>query len=123
MGIDNERSLPQQMEFEIRPPWYFSTVSFLGYGLAGLGTVFLIRGYNRRKLERKHTLLKEKLQRQQEERLAQSEKEKLAWEIKIKQKELTSTTMSMARKNELLLELKNLLLMNKTKFSNQQRYR
>ena len=31
--------------------------------------------------------------------------------------------MSMARKNELILELKNLLLMNKDKFSNQQRYR
>ena len=31
--------------------------------------------------------------------------------------------MSMARKNELILELKNLLLMNKSKFDNQQRYR
>lgn len=123
MGIDNERSPPRQLNFEIRPPWYFSTVSFIGYGLVALGAIFAVRGYNRRKLERKHSLLKEKLQRQQEERLAQLEKEKLAKEIRAKQKELTSSTMSMARKNELILELKNLLLMNKDKFSNQQRYR
>lgn len=123
VGIDNERSLPRQLEFEIRPPWYFSTMSFIGYGLVGIGAIFVVRGYNRRKLDRKHTLLKENLHRQQEERLAQLEKEKLAKEVKIKQKELTSTTMSMARKNELILELKNLMLMNKTNFSNQQRYR
>src|SRR5690606_33898129 len=123
VGIDNERSLPKQLEFEIRPPWYLSTVSLIGYGLLGITSIFIVRGYNRRKLDKKHSLLKEKLHRQQEERLAQLEKEKLAKEIKIKQKELTSTTMSMARKNELILELKNLMLMNKTNFSNQQRYR
>ncbi|SHJ38944.1 hypothetical protein SAMN04487911_11951 [Arenibacter nanhaiticus] len=123
VGIDNVRSLPQQLEFEIKPPWYFSTVSFVIYGLMGIWAGFMVRNYNRRKLERKHGLLKEKLEREQEEQLAQLEKEKLAKEIKMKQKELTSTTMSMARKNELILELKNLLLMNKSKFDNQQRYR
>ncbi|MCM4167419.1 Two component regulator three Y domain-containing protein [Arenibacter sp. H213] len=123
IGINNERSLPQQMEFQIKPPWYLSTVSFVVYALMGILVIFMVRGYNRRKLDRKHTLLREKLERQQEEKLAQLEKDKLAKEIRMKQKELASTTMSMARKNELILELKNLLLMNKSKFSNQQRYR
>ena len=123
VGLDNRRSQPQELEFEIKPPWYLSTLSIVIYGLFGLGVIFVIRAYNRRKLEKKHNLLKEKLERQQEEQMAQLEKEKLAKEIKTKQKELTSTTMSMARKNELILELKNLLLMNKSKFDNQQRYR
>ncbi|GGW28541.1 helix-turn-helix and ligand-binding sensor domain-containing protein [Arenibacter certesii] len=123
VGINNERSLPQRLQFEIKPPWYFSTVSFVMYALMGLVVIFVIREYNRRKLERKHALLKKNLVRQQEEQLAQLEKEKLAKEVRMKQKELTSTTMSMARKNELILELKNLLLVNKAKFDNQQRYR
>lgn len=123
IGIDNERSQPRQLAFEISAPWYFSKASFIVYGFMGLLAIFMVRGYNRRKLERKHSVLKEKLERQQEEQLAILEKEKLAKEVRMKQKELTSTTMSMARKNELILELKNLLLMNRSKFDNQQRYR
>lgn len=123
ISIDNKRSGPKVIHFEIAPPWYLSRLSLALYALALLGVVFLIRWYNRRKLERKHNKLKEQLHREQEERLAQLEKEKLAKEIKLKQKELASTTMNVAKKNELILELKNLLLMNKEKFSNQQRYR
>ena len=123
VGINNARSKSRGIEFQIKPPWYLSTLSYVVYGLMGLAIIFLVRGYNSRKLKRKHSLLKEKLQREQEEQLVQIEKEKLAKEIRVKQKELTSTTMSMARKNELILELKNLLLMNKSKFDNQQRYR
>ncbi|MCK0192599.1 LuxR C-terminal-related transcriptional regulator [Arenibacter sp. F20364] len=123
VGINNARSQPRSVAFQIMPPWYLSSLSYVVYGLIGLTIIFLVRGYNSRKLKRKHTLLKEKLEREQEEQLALLEKKKLAKEIKVKQKELTSTTLSMARKNELILELKNLLLMNKSKFDNQQRYR
>ncbi|HMB65035.1 MAG TPA: LuxR C-terminal-related transcriptional regulator [Eudoraea sp.] len=123
ISIDNKRSVPKVIHFEIAPPWYLSWLSLAFYALALLGVVFLIRWYNRRKLERRHNKLKEQLHREQEERLAQLEKEKLAKEIKLKQKELASTTMNVAKKNELILELKNLLLINKEKFSNQQRYR
>ncbi|ASO04814.1 helix-turn-helix and ligand-binding sensor domain-containing protein [Arenibacter algicola] len=123
VGVNNARSEPRSIEFQIRPPWYLSNLSYVVYGLMGLAIIFLVRRYNSRKLKRKHTLLKEKLQREQEEQMAQLEKEKLANEIRVKQKELTSTTLNMARKNELILELKNLLLMNKSKFDNHQRYR
>ncbi len=123
IGIDGNRSHPKQVAFSIRPPWYFSTVSFVLYGFMGVLVILLVRWINKRKLDRKHRLLKENLERQKEEQLAQLEKEKLAREVRMKQKELASTTMSMARKNELILELKNLLVMNKSKFDNQQRYR
>ncbi|MEM7380305.1 MAG: Two component regulator three Y domain-containing protein [Bacteroidota bacterium] len=123
VGIDNERSAPKVVSFEIAPPWYLSNWSVLCYFLGILGVFFLVRHYNRQKLEKRHLKLKEKLQREQKEHLARLEKEKLAKEVKLKQKELASTTMNVAKKNELILELKNLLLMNKDKFSNQQRYR
>tara|TARA_B100000945_G_scaffold308632_1_gene298557 strand:- start:663 stop:1211 length:549 start_codon:yes stop_codon:yes gene_type:complete len=83
----------------------------------------MVRWYNRRKLKRKHEALKVKLQHEQDERVAQLEKEKLEKEIKGKQNELARTTMSVAKKNELILELKDLMVLNKDAFSNKQRYR
>ncbi|MEP3208896.1 MAG: Two component regulator three Y domain-containing protein [Maribacter sp.] len=123
VSIGNELSEVKKIEFKIMPPWYLSKWSMLLYLLLFMGVIILIRLYNKTKLERKHKRLKEKLQREQEERLANLEKEKLSQEIKSKQKELTSTTMNVAKKNELILELKALLLMNKDKFENKQRYR
>jgi DNA-binding CsgD family transcriptional regulator len=123
VSIDNEPSSPLRMTFAIAPPWYLSKWSLMGYLVFFVGMVFLVRWWNKRKLERKHTRLKKRLQKEQEERLAHLEKDKLEKVIKLKQKELASSTMNVAKKNELILELKNLLLMNKDKFQNQQRYR
>lgn len=123
VGTDKEESTPLKLTFSITPPWFLSRWSLALYILGFIGIVLLVRWYNRRKLERKQNKLKQRLQREQEELLAQLEKEKLGKEIKLKQKELASTTMDMAKKNELILELKNILVVNKTKFDNQQRYR
>lgn len=123
VSIGNELSKPKTILFEIMPPWYLSKWMIAVYALMVLGAILLVRLYNRNKLERKHKRLTEKLSREQEEHLAHLEKEKLGKEIKQKQKELTSTTMNVAKKNELILELKALLVMNKDKFENQQRYR
>ncbi|MGB5820166.1 MAG: Two component regulator three Y domain-containing protein [Saonia sp.] len=123
VGMDNKASVPKIISFEIAPPWYLSKPSIVGYLLGALGIVFLVRAYNRRKLKRKQRELEKKMKKEQEERLAMMEKEKLAKEIKSKQKELASTTFNIAKKNEVILELKNLLVMNKDKFTNSQRYR
>ncbi|MEX0287603.1 MAG: Two component regulator three Y domain-containing protein [Flavobacteriaceae bacterium] len=123
VNTDNERSAPLKLSFTIAPPWYLSKWSLAGYLFILIALLFLVRWLNKRKLEKRHNKLKERLHREQEEHLAQLEKDKLAKEIKLKQKELASTTMNVAKKNELILELKNLLLMNKDKFQNQQRYR
>ena len=124
VSIDNKRSNPLVIQFEILPPWYLSTISKMLYGLLAIVVVLLVRKYNQLKLERKHNKLKEKLEREKEEQLASIEREKLAKEVKNKQKELAETTMNMAKKNELILELKSMLLVNKEKFSDQtKRYR
>lgn len=123
MGADNTRSQPLLMEFRIRPPWYLSTVSWIVYGLLALFIIWAIRWYNRRKLRRRQVSIKREMHKEHQERLARLEKEKLAREVRRKQHELTGSTMQIARKNELILELKGLLQMNKERFDNQQRYR
>ncbi len=123
VGQDNKISEPAVYTFEIAPPWYLSNLSLLLYTLLGVSLVFLIQYYNRRKLRRKQRDLEEKMKKEQEEKLAAMEKEKLAREIKLKQNELASSTLNIAKKNEMILELKNMLIMNKEKFSNSQRYR
>tara|TARA_R110002051_G_scaffold117009_1_gene190596 strand:- start:4600 stop:7353 length:2754 start_codon:yes stop_codon:yes gene_type:complete len=122
VSMDGKTSLPKSFSFEIAPPWYLSVASKIVYIISLLGVIMLIRLYNRRKLKRKQRSFEEKLDRKQEEHLAQLEKEKLAKEIKLKQKELTSTTLNIAKKNEVILELKNMMVMNKDKFSSSSRY-
>lgn len=123
VGIDNQKSEALEVSFQIKPPWYLSNASIVGYLLAGIGVFYLIRIYNRRKLGRKQQELKDQLIREQEDKLAKLEKEKLAKEVKLKQNELTISTMNVAEKNELLLELKSMLLMGKEQFSDKRRYR
>lgn len=123
VGIDNQRSRPLTVSFTINPPWYLSKLSIAAYLLALLGIIYLIRAYNRHKLHRKQRELKERMIREQEDKLAQLEKEKLAKEVKLKQNELTISTMNVAEKNELLLELKSMLLVGKDQFSDKRRYR
>lgn len=123
VGIDNQKSEPLEVAFTIAPPWYLSKMSILAYLLAIVALGYLIRVYHRQKLDRKQRELKDELVREQEDKLAILEKEKLAKEIKLKQNELTISTMNVAEKNELLLELKNMLVMGKDQFSDKRRYR
>lgn len=122
-GMDNQLSAPSTLRFTILPPWYLSTLSLVLYGLLAALAVVMVRRYNRRKLGRKQRELEQQMEKEQQERLAKLEKEELAKEIRLKQNELASTTLNIAKKNEMMLEIKNMLLVNKDKFSNSQRYR
>jgi len=123
LGMGNTISDFNTLNFQIAPPWYFSWGSFFLYAALALLVIFMVRRYNRRKLDRKQRELEERMRHEQQERIANLEKEELAKEIRLKQNELASTTLNIARKNEMILELKNMLVMNKDKFSNSQRYR
>ncbi|HET8736146.1 MAG TPA: Two component regulator three Y domain-containing protein, partial [Pricia sp.] len=123
VGIDNKTSAPKKLAFEIAPPWYLSKWSVALYVLALFCTIFIIRWYNRRKYTRKQVALQKRLHREHAEQIMALEKEKLEKEIRQKQKELARTTLSVAKKNELILELKDMLALNKDAFFNKQRYR
>lgn len=123
VGIDNKKSVPNVINFTIKAPWYLSGPALLIYFLLVIAAIILIRKYNKYKLNLKHNKLKERMQKEQDEKIALLEKEKLAKEVKLKQKELANTTLNIAKKNEIILDLKNLLTQNKDKFPNQQRYK
>tara|TARA_R110000868_G_scaffold28633_2_gene107222 strand:- start:85556 stop:88255 length:2700 start_codon:yes stop_codon:yes gene_type:complete len=122
VSIDGKTSEPNRFTFELAPPWYLSLVSKMVYVLIFFLIIFLVRDYNRKKLARKQKIFEEEMDRKQEEHIANLEKEKLAKEIKLKQQELTSTTLNIAKKNEVILELKNMVVMNKDKFPSSSRY-
>ncbi|MEB8330344.1 Two component regulator three Y domain-containing protein [Flavobacteriaceae bacterium KMM 6897] len=123
VNIDNNKSLPLVVSFEIAPPWYWSELSIVGYVLLIFLMLFLIRKYNRRKINKEQEKLLTRLQKEQEERMQELEKEKLAKGIRQKQKELAGSILNVTKKNELILELKSILLLNKDKFNNQKRYK
>lgn len=122
-GMENSISDFKSLRFTIAPPWYFSWGSLVFYAALGVLAIYLVRRYNRKKLERKQREMEEHMRQEQLERMAKLEKEELAKQVRLKQNELASTTLNIARKNEMILELKNMLVMNKEKFSNSQRYR
>lgn len=123
VNINNNKSEPIVITFQIAPPWYWSNASVIFYVVLLIGLLLLIRRYNKRKLVKEHLRLKERMQKEQEERLLELEKEKFAKEIKLKQKELAGSILNVTKKNELILELKSILLLNKEKFGNQKRYK
>lgn len=123
VSIDNRTSPPNTIYFKIAPPWFLSNSMVALYIALGIAAIAGVRWYNRQKLKRKQREMVARLEKEQEQRLAELERQKLEKEIRLKQNELASTTLNIAKKNEMILELKNLLVMNKDKFSNSQRYR
>lgn len=123
VGFDNSLSKPLRIFFSISPPWYLSVWMRMIYVFIGLGAFFAVRWFNKVRLKKKEDRLKDRMQREQKDRMAQIEKDELAKGLKLKQKELASTTMLLAKKNELILELKNILEVNKDKFSSPTRYK
>ncbi|BFP42488.1 transcriptional regulator [Flavobacteriaceae bacterium GF1] len=123
VGIDNRASEANSFEFKIAPPWFLSNLSVTLYLVLVLISVILVRRYNQAKLKRKQKELEEQMQKEQDRRIAQLEREELAKKVKLKQNELASTALNIARKNEMILELKNMLVLNKDNFPNSQRFR
>ncbi|MEM9866249.1 MAG: Two component regulator three Y domain-containing protein [Bacteroidota bacterium] len=123
VGIDNTVSKGDIFEFRIAPPWFLSNLSLALYFLILVVFVFFVRRYNRAKLDRKQRELEDQMQKQQDKRIAQMEKEELAKKVKLKQNELASTALNIARKNEMILELKNMMVLDQDKFPSSHRYR
>ncbi|MBL7473975.1 triple tyrosine motif-containing protein [Robertkochia sediminum] len=102
--------------FEILPPWYFSMPALAAYlGIFVLGALFVNNRYKRyydrkqqqlmQQTEEKHRL--EQLENEQE--LSRLRNEKLKQDVDSKSKELAASTMSVIRKNEFLIEIRDRL--------------
>lgn len=130
VGFNNEKSPVLPLEFMVISPWYKSTPGFIIYIFLIIFLGLSIRYFHKRKIKKEQSLLQFKYEETQkkllEERTRENEKEiiqlkneSLKNEIKLKSKQLANTAMSLVKKNETLLHLKDELLSNKNNFTNQ----
>jgi DNA-binding CsgD family transcriptional regulator len=100
-----ESSQEHSTDLVILPPWYRSPLAFLGYFLIILAGLLIFR---RSIITR--TRQKESREREEKEReLIQLRNEKLQAELSFKSSELASSTIAIIKKNEFLMDLKELL--------------
>lgn len=130
LGYNKEKSPVLTLEFTVLSPWYKDTVGFIAYAFILLIISIIIYYFHKRKIKKEQKLLQLMYEETQkkilEERTQENEKEiirlkneSLKNEIKLKSKQLANTAMSLVKKNETLLHLKDELLLNKNNFNNQ----
>ncbi|SHF75717.1 Y_Y_Y domain-containing protein [Mariniphaga anaerophila] len=94
-----------KFSFEVLPPFYASFGAKLFYFLVLISSLLIFRNWGVRQTRRKIQLQQEK----KEKELIRLRNEKLQAEIRFKSKELASSTMSIIKKNEFLLDLKTII--------------
>ncbi|HZL10691.1 MAG TPA: triple tyrosine motif-containing protein [Prolixibacteraceae bacterium] len=108
-----ETSQQYSTSLVILPPWYLSPVAYLGYILVILFGLLI---FSRTIITR--TRQKESREREEKEReLIQLRNEKLQAELSFKSSELASSTMAIIKKNEFLMDLKEILKNQKIQLS------
>lgn len=105
---------PAILNFRIRPPWYLSVSAYIIYSTILLCSIIFLRLYFRRRLYKHRELL---IRREQEKAKLQKEEagkeimrlshEKLQAEMAHKNSQLANSTISIIKKNELLIEIDN----------------
>ncbi len=96
--------------FEVLPPWYTSSFALSVYVVLLVLILLIFRTWGIRQTRRKEQQQHEK----REQELIRLRNSKLRNEVEHKSKELASSTMSIIRKNEFLMELKEIVDKQKT---------
>jgi ligand-binding sensor domain-containing protein/DNA-binding CsgD family transcriptional regulator len=102
--------------FEIRSPWYLSLAAKVLYGMLFLAILGYIRLYYKRRLKSQAR----RMHIEKERELIRLRNEKLESEIKFKTEELANTTLSIIKKNELLFEIRKMLMQQRRNSSSGQ---
>jgi DNA-binding CsgD family transcriptional regulator len=104
-----KESINKQIILHVSPPWYLETYSFIIYGLVFLLMVFMARHIIVQRIRSRERKIRES----KENELITLRNEKLDAELSFKSRELATSTMSIIKKNEFLLELKDTILKQK----------
>jgi len=102
------------LAFRVKPAWYASIAAIIIYILLGLGGIVASQYFFRKRVVRHHNQLnqladeKRKAEQQQADReIMKLQNDKLESEISHKNIQLADSTLSIIRKNEVLIEIKN----------------
>lgn len=99
-------TLSTSWSFRIRPPFYRSVYAKIIYIILFLGFFMMIRIYYRRRLKVQEL----KLKQEKERAIIKLKNEALQSEVQQKSEQLADTTFVLSKKNELLMDIKKLLL-------------
>ena len=105
MNTWGETSQEYAVNVTILPPWYLSVVAYIGYFLAIVAGLVLFRQRIIAKTRHKESRNRE----EKEKELIRLRNEKLQAELSFKSSELASSTMAIIKKNEFLMEMKDIL--------------
>ena len=130
VGYNKDTSPILPLEFTVLSPWYKGTTGFIIYAILLIVSSLIIYLLYKRKIKKEQNLLQlmyeetqkkilEERTQDNEKEIIQLKNESLKNEIKLKSKQLANTAMSLVKKNETLLHLKDELLLNKNNFNNQ----
>lgn len=104
---------PVQLRFTVRPAWYASALATLIYILLALGGILLSQFFYRKRIQKHHQNLgriadekRESEKQRAEQEIIKLQNEKLHSEISHKNMQLADSTMSIIKKNEVLIEIK-----------------
>ena len=103
----NNQNAQTTVELKILPPWYWSVYAKFLYLLLITTFIYLLYKQNKLKIRKQQIALQRAYVRETQKRLAKKEKEKLEQEVLDKKRELTSSTASVIKKNEMIIELRN----------------
>ncbi len=94
------------LSFSVLPPWYRSVWAYLAYAGLVLGALYLLYREHRKQLLVQARQLEAVRQRQLQRQRIETRNEKLEADNLRKSRELANTTLTLAKKNEMLLDLK-----------------
>ena len=129
VSFNNAKSKSLLIKFTVLSPWYKSLPGYLLYFFLIVLLGSIIYYLNKKKIRKQQDLLKISYENNQKKLLNEQSKkseqelitlknETLKNELKLKSKELANSAMALAKKNEMLLDLKNQLIEQKESFSN-----
>ena len=99
-------SVVTKWNFTVRPPFYFSILAYIIYFILFVAFIYLTQKYYKKRLKTQElSLVKEK-----EKALIKLRNDQLRTEIQQKTEQLADTTFTIIKKNELLMQIKGLLL-------------
>ncbi len=105
---------PVSLAFKVKPPWYASVLATILYFLIGLGGIATSQYFYSRQMAKHHNRRlmianeKRKAEKQRsEQEIMKLQNEKLQSEISHKNMQLADSTLSIIRKNEVLIEIKD----------------
>jgi len=104
---DGSKTVFKKYSFKVLPPWYLSILMKVVYVLIIIGVLFAVFRLNRIKIRKQQIALQQVHIRETQKKINKIEKENLEKEIYSKKRELTNTTASIIKKNEIIILLRN----------------